>query len=155
MIAIELSEITAIFPRALELDEIARAEALILAALDLIEEAFLRQGRAFYLEAETSRLLNLTAKRVVREMISEAIHIGDNVGRASASSTTGPQSDSVTWSQGVGIHWGGVHLNDRWLRELGLLANSASDFHFPHAKRYADPAGYLGYYGAEFSERGR
>lgn len=155
MVAIHLTDITPLFPRPLETDEGARAAALIAAALELIEEAFLRQGRDFYKESKGNRLLELTTKRVVREMISEAIHVGENVGQQSASSTTGPQSDSVTWSQGVGIHWGGVYLTDRWLRDLGLLGQSSPAYAFPPAKHYADPAGYRGAVGTEFSERRR
>lgn len=151
---ITVEDISAVFPRSLEPDEEHRAEGLIQAALDLIEEAFLRHGRDFHQEATDSRLMQLTVKRVVREMISEAIHVGENVGRQSASSTTGPQSDSVTWSQGVGIHWGGVYLTPQWLRDLGLMSQSPAGHSFPKAKRYADPAAYrYGGRGAEFSER--
>lgn len=156
MTVVVLSDITAIFPRPLDPDEETRAGNLIEAALDLIEEAFLRQGRDFHAEVRSSRLLQLTVKRVVREMISEAIHVGENVGRASASSTTGPQSDSVTWSQGIGIHWGGVHLTPQWLRDLGLTGASPVGFSFPRAKRYAEPVAYRRFDGgAEFSERRR
>lgn len=153
---ITVDNISTVFPRPLEDDEETRAEGLIQAALDLIEEAFLRHGRDFYEEATDSRLLQLTVKRVVREMISKAIHVGDNVGRQSATSTTGPQSDSVTWSQGVGIHWGGVYLTDRWLRDLGLMSQAGVGYRFPRAKRYAEPVAYRrDVLGAEFSERRR
>lgn len=155
MVTVALSDITTLFPRRLEIDEENRAVALIGAALELIEEAFLRQGRDFHAEAKASRLLQLTVKRVVREMISEAIAVGENVGRQSASSTTGPQSDSVTWSQGVGIHWGGVYLTPQWLRDLGLAGQSVSGHNFPRAKRYAEPVAYPYGSGAEFSERRR
>lgn len=155
MFTIEVSDIASVFPRPLDQDEEGRAEGLIQAALELIEEAFLRQGRDFYLEVASSRLLALTTSRVIREMISEAIHVGENVGRQSATSTTGPQSDSVTWSQGVGIHWGGVYLTDRWLRDLGLLGGSSPAYGFPPAKQYADPTGYRSAHGVEFSERRR
>lgn len=152
---IELPDITSLFPRPLETDETERAEGLIDAALELIEEAFLRRGRDFYREADDSRLLQLTVKRVVRGMISEAIHVGENVGRQSASSTTGPVSDSVTWSQGVGIHWDGVYLTDKWLRDLGLLGESTLGYSFPRSKRYAEPVAYRNESAAEFSERRR
>lgn len=117
---VTVSDIADIFPRPFEPEEEVRAEGLIQAALDLIEEEFLRRSRDFYRELESNRLLTLTAKRVIRSMISEAVLVGDNIGRQSASSTTGPQSDSITWSQGVGIHWGSVYMTDKWLRDLGL-----------------------------------
>lgn len=134
---VNVEDITNIFPRPLDEDEIQRAENLLIAATELIEEAFLRRGRDFHLEVMRSRLLALTYKRVVREMISEAIHVGDNVGRASASSTTGPQSDSITWSQGVPIHWGGVHLDDRWLKDLGLVKAGGTKGRFGRVEPYA------------------
>lgn len=141
MVVVALSDITALFPRRLEIDEENRAVALIDAALELIEEAFLRMGRDFAVEVEASRLLQLSAKRVVREMISEAIHVGENVGRSSASSTTGPQSDSVTWSQGVGVHWGSVHMTDEWRAALGLSGGS-SHISSSVPKRYEVPVAY-------------
>lgn len=151
---IQLSDITDIFPRTLDAYEEARAQKLIEAAAELIEEAFLRRGKDFYALVESDRLLQLTVKRIVREMVIEAVTIGESVGRQSASSTTGQESDSVTWSQGVGIHWGGVHLLDEWLRDLGLGAGVGTRFSFPSPKRYAEPVAYRGRGGAEFSERG-
>ena len=153
---ITVKDLAGIFPRSLENEERTRAENLIQAALDLIEEAFLRAGRDFYKEVENSRLLRLTVKRIVLAMVSEAVLVGEHVGRASASSTTGPQSDSITFSQGVGIHWGGVHLTDEWLRALGLGTGSGLGFVFPELKRYAEPVAYRNSrFGAEFSERTR
>ncbi|WP_276652463.1 Gp19/Gp15/Gp42 family protein [Corynebacterium vitaeruminis] len=152
---ITVDDIAGIFPRPLEPDEITRAHNLIQAALDLIEEAFLRAGRDFYREVETSRLLQLTVKRVIVAMISEAVLVGENVGRASASSTTGQESDSITYSQGVGIHWGGVYLSPEWLRDLGLCETGGGGFSFPPAKSYREPAAFRRSFGAEFSERPR
>lgn len=148
---VTVDDVVGIFPRPLDDDERERAANLVDAALDLIEEAFLRRGRDFYAEADGDRLLGLTVKRVVREMVSEAVHVGDSVGKSSVSSTTGPQSDSITWSQGVGIRWGGVYLSDEWLRDLGLL-ESGTVFNFPRPNRYGGSAWPSG---AEFSERPR
>ena len=149
-----MEDLAKIFPRSLEAEERTRAENLIQTALDLIEEAFLRAGRDFYNEAENSRLLQLTVKRIVVAMVSEAVLVGEHVGRASVSSTTGPQSDAITFSQGVGIHWGGVYLTDEWLRALGLGPSSGLGFTFPELKRYAEPVAYRNRrFGAEFSER--
>lgn len=148
MDVISVDDISSIFPRELAPEEVERASNLIVAALDLIDEEFLRRGRDFHTEVEESRLLQLTVRRVVREMVSEAVHVGQDVGRQSASSTTGPQSDSVTWSQGVGIHWGGVFMLPRWLADLGLVS-SGSMYRFPAAKHYGDRP----LRGAEFSER--
>lgn len=139
---LELEDFAALFPRPLELDEEARACALILAAEELIEEEFLRRGRVFHQELEGSRLLQLTVKRVLREMITSAITVGADVGAASVSSTTGPTSDSITYSQGVGIHWGGVYMTTQWLRDLGLADGTGYGHSFPTPKRYAEPVAY-------------
>lgn len=139
---IDVNDIAGIFPRPLEDDEKNRASSLISASLDLIEEEFLRRGRDFYKALDSSRLLQLTAKRIITEMISAAIHVGDNVGHAAASSTTGPQSDSVTFSAGVGIHWGGVYMTSEWLRQLGLSPEAGVAFQFPESKQYRKPEAY-------------
>lgn len=151
MDVVSVEDVAGIFPRELTDDEITRVGNLIDVALELVDEEFLRRRRDFYSEVEDSRLLQLTVKRVVREMVSEAVHVGQDVGRASVSSTTGPQSDSVTWSQGVGIHWGGVFMSARWLSDLGLV-KGGSLYRFPPAKTYGDSPHV---YGVEFAERWR
>lgn len=115
---VSVEDLAAIFPRPLELDEQSRAENLIVAADDRIREAFERRGRDLDREAIRTPWLARTYRRVVREMVSAAILIGEDVGRASASSTTGPQSDSVTWSQGIPISWGFIELTDEQERDL-------------------------------------
>lgn len=149
MVLITVGDIAGIFPRELTSDEKLRAANLIDAAIELIDEEFLRRGRDLHTEIERSRLLQMTVKRVVREMISEAIHIGNSVGRASLSSTTGPQSDSVTFSQGVGIHWGGVFMLPKWLSDLGLVTGGSAHC-FPPSKQYGDSRNVPG---VEFAER--
>lgn len=116
---VSVKDLAAIFPRPLDVEEQSRAESLIAAADDRIREAFERRGRDLDGEVESTPWLARTYRRVVREMVSAAILIGDNVGRASASSTTGPQSDSVTWSQGIPISWGFIELTDS--QEADLL----------------------------------
>lgn len=149
---ITVDDVAGVFPRSLLDEERARMQNLIEQSLELIELEFARRGRDFNREVTSSRLLQLAAKQAVRAMVSQAVLIGGNVGVASASSTTGPQSDSVTYSQGVGIHWGGVGLDDAILDLLGLGARAVplgrGGRVIPFGHRW--PAG-----GAEFSERGR
>lgn len=134
---VDVKDIEDIFPRPLDPDEIRRAENLLKIGGELIEEEFLRRKRDLFDELHENRLLMLTYRRVLREMVSEAVHIGENVGRASATSTTGPQSDSVTWSQGIGIHWGGVHLTEKQLKDLGLTSMSGTRGSFGTVIPYA------------------
>lgn len=149
---VTVDDILSVFPRPLTEDEQKRAQGLIAQALELIVMEFARRGRDLTAEIATEPWRAVAVKQAVRIMVSQAVLIGDNVGRASASSTTGPQSDSVSYSQGVGIHWGGVGLDDAILDLLGLgvravpLGRGGRVVPFGH--RW--PAG-----GAEFSERGQ
>lgn len=115
-----VEDISSVFPRPLEEDEQERAEALIKQAVELIAFEFARRGRDLAEEVETTPWLQVAVLQAVRIMVSRAVLIGENVGHASASSTSGPQSDSITFSQGVGIHWGGVGMDQSILDLLGL-----------------------------------
>lgn len=123
MPTITLADIEKLFPRPLETDEQARAERLIERSLDLIDLEFMRHGRDLQSELATRRDVPIAVRQAVTEMVSRAIHIGESEGRASASSTTGPQSDSITFSQGIGIRWGGVGVDDAIRRLLGLVTS--------------------------------
>ncbi|MGV3159855.1 Gp19/Gp15/Gp42 family protein [Corynebacterium sp. 32222D000AT] len=146
---ISVDDVADVFPRPLLDEERSRVEALIDQSYELIELEFARRGRDFQHEVAGSRWLQLAAKQAVRIMVSQAVLIGDNVGRSSVSSTTGPQSDSVSYSQGVGIHWGGVGIDEAILDLLGLgvegLPLGRGGRVIPFGERSA-------FCGAEFSE---
>ena len=118
---IPVSDLVSIFPRPLTEDEEKRAAGLISRALDLIEMEFIRAGRDLPSEMVSRRDTQFAVRQAVSEMVSRAILVGGDEGRASASSTTGPQSDSITWSQGVGIRWAGIGMDDSIRRLLGLV----------------------------------
>lgn len=149
---ISVDDIVSIFPRPLVDEEQQRAHALIEQALELIALEFARRGRDFDYEVEASRWLPLAVKQAVRMMVTQAIIVGEDVGRASVSSTTGPQSDSVTWSQGIKIQWGGVGLTDDILALLGLGTGAVplgrGGTVIPFGQRFPRRSR------AEFSERG-
>lgn len=117
---VTVDDVVRIFPRPLTGEEHERAEFLIEQALELIEMEFARRGRILGAEFTTSSWLPIAVKQAVRRMVGAAILVGEDVGRASVSSTTGPQSDSITWSQGIPIQWGGVDIDDGILELLGL-----------------------------------
>ena len=73
-----------------------RVQVLIDDALRKIRGAFARRGRDFDAEVERVPWLHDAAFDVVLEMVTSAIVLGPNAGVRSASSTTGPQSDSIT-----------------------------------------------------------
>lgn len=119
-----ISQIETLFPRALEPEETVRAQALVKRAYDLIDLEFMRRGRSLEAELLSRRDVEISVGQAILEMVSRAILVGDSEGQASVSSTTGQESDSVTWSQGIGIRWGGVGIDDSIRRLLGLFAGS-------------------------------
>lgn len=97
-------------------------EVRITDALDLIREAFMRRGRDFERELDAVSWLPLAAKRIVIEMVAAAVTVGPHVGARSLSSTTGPQSDAVTYTDaGQLVRFSGVGLTDEMLFDLGLV----------------------------------
>lgn len=121
---IAVEDVTEVFPRPLLEEEETRVAALITQSLELIDLEFARRSRVLAVEVVKFPWLQTAVKQAVRVMVSQAVLIGDNVGRASAASTTGPQSDQVTWSQGIPIHWGGVGIDSAILDLLGLMGGA-------------------------------
>lgn len=154
MFAVSLVDIEKLFPRPLEEDEQLRAEGLIERSLELIDLEFMRRGRDLEVEMLARRDVPIAVRQAVTEMVSRAIHIGESEGRAAASSTTGPQSDSITFSQGIGIRWGGVGVDDSIRQLLGLvtggLPRGGGGVVVPYGRTSS-----RGALGAEFSERRR
>ena len=148
-----LAEIKAIFPRPLLAEEVTRAEALAQRALRLIELEFARRGRDLAQSLAVTPWLAAAVDEAIIRMVNQAVIIGDQVGRASASSATGTESDSVTWSQGIGIHWGMVGITPDILELLGLSTAA-----MPRGRGgMVVPFGERGpqHFGAEFAERSR
>ena len=117
---IKVSEIEARLPRPLAADEKPRMEALITDALEYLEVEFQRCGRTLADALERTPWLEAVVRRVVRDMVSAAVLVGPNVGMRSASSTTGPQSDSITFADVDSVGWGGVRLTPAQRLDLGL-----------------------------------
>lgn len=101
--------------------DVQRAKVLISDSLEIIRLEFLRSGRDFDREVKEKAWLGPTARFVVLEMVSAAALVGGNVGQRSATSTTGPQSDSVTWADVGSVTWSGVLLTDMQRERLGLV----------------------------------
>lgn len=135
---VEVAEVAARFPRELSEAETERLEILIADAIEEIDMAFARRGRSFNGELNTVPWLDSAARKAVREMVSAAVLIGENVGLTNASSATGQVSDSVgfrdtlAWSS-----WGGVKLTDEILRLLGLRGALPSG-RFPRPIRWPE-----------------
>ena len=115
-----------------------RVEVLIDDAVSIVRIAFLKCGRDFDAELERVAWLADEAGRVVREMVSAAILIGPNAGVRSVSSTTGPQSDSITYADVDSVSFGGVRLTDQQRLDLGLCFPGGARGRFPAAPRWPE-----------------
>ena len=151
MITITTNDVAGILPRTLTDDETTRMGNLIERAVELIDMEFGRRGRDLEAEIAAKPWLATAVKQAVLVMVSKAVLIGEDIGRASVSSTTGPQSDSISYSQGIGIQWGGVGIDDEILALLGLLAGGMPMGRggqvIPFVQRRSDH-----HHGAEFAE---
>lgn len=119
-----------------------------------IRTAFLKRGRDFDAELETVPWLPDAAFDVVLEMVTGAITVGPNAGVRSVSSTTGPQSDSITYADPGRIAFSGVKLLDDMLDALGLLRGLPRG-RFPAPVKWPEPTGVRGGCGAGIFNRGR
>lgn len=130
-------------PVTLAADEAARVEILLDDAEEIVRDAFARVGRDFDAEVAATPWLRNAAKRVVRDMVAAAVLIGGNVGQSSVSSTTGAESDSVTYGSGVDglVGFGRLILTGAHREELGLLFQAGSRGGFPSEKRWPERRG--------------
>lgn len=136
-------EIIARLPRHLDEVETVRLEHLIADAVELLEVEFTDAGRDLGEELDAdynTRVQPLHAKVrwAVREMVSAAVLIGPNAGMRSVSSSTGPESDSVTFADIESASFGGVTLTDRIRRRLGLSAGDRPTGRFPPPLRWPE-----------------
>lgn len=128
---ITVAEIEERLPRPLDPTETARMKALIADAVEYLEVEFQKCGRELDKELVRIPWLESVARRVIREMVSAAVLVGPNVGVRSASSATGQESDSITFSDVDSVGWGGVRLTDHQRLDLGLCMPGGARGHFP------------------------
>ena len=130
-------------PVTLAVDEAARVEILLEDAEEIVRDAFARVGRDFDAEVAATPWLRNAARRVVRDMVAAAVLIGGNVGQSSVSSTTGAESDSVTYGSGVDglVGFGRLILTEAHREELGLLFQAGARGGFPSEKRWPERRG--------------
>lgn len=137
MLNIDTTYVADRLPRELTDAEKKRLQVLIDDAVELIDVAFMQVGRDFDAELVTVPWLESAARRAVLEMVSAATLVGGNAGMRSISSTTGPQSDSVTFADVDSVSWGGVRLTDDLLKLLGLWREGARG-RFPRPRRWPE-----------------
>lgn len=137
MLNIDTTYVADRLPRELTDAETKRLQVLIDDAVELIDVAFMQAGRDFDAELVTVPWLESAARRAVLEMVSAATLVGGNAGMRSISSTTGPQSDSVTFADVDSVSWGGVRLTDDLLKLLGLWREGARG-RFPRPRQWPE-----------------
>lgn len=128
---VAVKDITDRLPIPLTPGEENRVEILIGDAITQITTAFLKEGRDFSAELVSVPWLLEEARRVVREMVSAAVIMGPNAGVRTASSTTGPQSDSITYTDPSVVSFAGVRLLDEQRNDLGLRGDAGPRGSFP------------------------
>lgn len=137
MTFISISDVEARLPRPLDLTERDRAQALISDAAGDLRYEFERVGRDLDQEFSARPGFAHAVKRVLVEMVSGALLVGASAGVKHVSSTTGPQSDSVTYAT-PSHGWGGVWLTDEQKERLGLVAAALPGYIFPPASRWPE-----------------
>lgn len=115
-----------------------RIETLIGDAERKIRTAFLKAGRDLDTELVSVPWLPPEAEDVIREMVSAAIIIGPNAGVRTASSSTGQESDSVTYADVGSVSFSGVKLTDAQKQQLGLPGGGLPRGSFPPPRRWPE-----------------
>lgn len=144
-----------LFPRELTKFEEKLAERLLEHAENMLRAEYGRCGMNFDADAQVDwKLFNI--KRVIGEMVSAALLVGASRGMRSGSSTSGPQSDSVTWADVESVKLGGMVITDEQRDLLGLCRGSGPRFSFPAPGEWPEELLHPreGKY-AEYSERRR
>lgn len=138
MLEISAEYVAERLPQSLTGEEMKRLGVFIEDAIDLIEVEFMRCGRDFDQELETVPWLGSVARRVIREMASAVILVGPNAGVRSVSSTTGQESDSITYADVDSVSFGGVRLTDAQRAQLGLCMPGGARGCFPPPRRWPE-----------------
>ncbi|WP_257202951.1 Gp19/Gp15/Gp42 family protein [Corynebacterium cystitidis] len=142
MTLVTIEDINARLDTPLDLDDARlslRVSTLIDDAEEAIDVAFMKAGRSWESEMQSIPWLESESKRVIRQMVSAAIAVGPNAGVRSVSSTTGPQSDSVTFADAIDwVTFGGVKLTEEQKRALGLIPGGRPKGSFPPPLRWPE-----------------
>lgn len=115
-----------------------RIHLLISDAERKIHTAFLKASRDFDTELISVPWLRPEAEDVIREMVAAAVIIGPNAGVRSASSTTGPQSDSIIYADVDSVSFSGVKLTEAQKQQLGLPGEGLPRGSFPPPGRWPE-----------------
>ena len=121
-------------------EDLAQVELLLADAVELVTDEFARAGRDLDREVAAAPWLGNAVRRAIREMVAAAITVGGNAGVRSTSSTTGPQADSITYTDSalLAVSFGGVRLTEEQKTDLGLSGPASARFRFPRSSRWPE-----------------
>lgn len=115
-----------------------RIEVLIGDAERVIRRAFLKQGADLDQKMAEVPWLQDEVEDVIREMVSAAIIIGPNAGVRSVASSTGQESDQITYADVDSVRYSGVRLTDQMKSDLGLNIGALPRGRFPRGVRWPE-----------------
>lgn len=151
-LTIDIDDFEARLPRPFHDDHERRRAALLFQdAVAVIREAVEEAGYApdEWVAVERNKR---RAILVAHSMVATAILIGENVGVMQTSTTTGPYTESVSYSGRIANPslWGGVELTDWHLEFLGLLSRSTPIASNPDPYLAAPESSLVSMYAAPF-----
>lgn len=141
MSLVEIDEVTDRLPETvlpLSAHDETRVTRFLEDAEEIIRDAFIRAGRDLDDEYIIAPWLKRAVVRTVREMVSASLIIGPHVGLQSASSTTGPQSDSASYRDTPMVSFSGPKLTNDLRGDLGLPITVSSRWNFPKPRRWPE-----------------
>lgn len=115
-----------------------RVDLLISDAEQAIRTAFLKAGRDLDAELVTVPWMRPEVERVIREMVAAAIIIGPNAGVRTVASSTGQESDTITYADVDAVSFGGVRLTDAQRHDLALSLGAVPRGRFPRPSRWPE-----------------
>lgn len=151
-LTIDIDDFEARLPRPFHDDHERRRAALLFQdAVAIIREAVEEAGYvpADWVAVERNKR---RAILVAHSMVATAIMIGENVGVMQVSTTTGPYTESTSYSGRIANPslWGGVELTDWHLQFLGLLSGSTPQASNPDPYLVSPESSLVSMYAAPF-----
>lgn len=134
---VEVEELEHRFPRPLVGDDRDRARVKLIDAEDLMRDEFAREGRDFDAEIQVD-WMRRTAGRVIREMVSASLLVGDRAGIRQHSVTAGQVTESATYADVGSTAWGELVLTDKQREQLGLMTPARPLWSFPDPPRFPE-----------------
>lgn len=131
-------------PEGADYDSLERIQLRIDDAMDVLEIEMADAGRDLHYDIEKVPGFSKRVKIVVREMVTSMVLASGRRGIKSVSSSTGPTSDTTTYTDGDATGWATAFLTDELRALLGLGKQGArgrfpAPIRWPERSHYACP----------------